>query len=90
MELNDTVPMMLSDDYKERFRAEFHQVRIRQEKLYRLLCDWDDGVLDFTPDCPYMVLARQYKAMGNYLAILVERAHFEDIDLYAPAEEVAR
>ena len=33
MELKDTVKMMNSDDYKERFRVEYYQTKIRYEKL---------------------------------------------------------
>lgn len=29
MELKDTVEMMLSADYKERFKAEYYQLKIR-------------------------------------------------------------
>lgn len=31
--LNETVAMMNSADYKERFKAEYHQTKIRHEKL---------------------------------------------------------
>lgn len=33
MELKDTVEMMNSSDYKERFKAEYQQVAIRYQKL---------------------------------------------------------
>ena len=33
MELKDTIELMQSEDYKERFKAEYHQLRIRFEKL---------------------------------------------------------
>lgn len=33
MELQDTVQMMASCDYKERFKAEYYQVAIRYVKL---------------------------------------------------------
>lgn len=33
MQLRDTVTMMKSTDYKERFKAEYHQTQIRYEKL---------------------------------------------------------
>ena len=33
MELKETVELMNSEDYKERFVAEYHQVKIRYEKL---------------------------------------------------------
>ena len=34
MELTDTVKMMNSSDYKERYKAEYFQLKIRYEKLY--------------------------------------------------------
>ena len=37
MELKDTVEMMNSSDYKERFKAEYYQTRIRYEKLHSML-----------------------------------------------------
>ena len=33
MELKDTIEMMMSEDYKERFKAEYNQTKIRYEKL---------------------------------------------------------
>ena len=33
MDLKDTVNLMMSDDYKERFKAEYHQLKCRLEKL---------------------------------------------------------
>ena len=33
MELKETVELMNSEDYKERFVSEYHQVKIRYEKL---------------------------------------------------------
>lgn len=36
MELKDTVKGMMSDDYKERMAAEYHQTKIRYEKLKKL------------------------------------------------------
>ena len=37
MELKDTIEMMNSSDYKERFKAEYYQVKIRAEKLDDML-----------------------------------------------------
>jgi hypothetical protein len=37
MELADTAEMMMSEDYKERFRAEYGQVAIRHQKLKAML-----------------------------------------------------
>ena len=36
MELKDTVKGMMSDDYKERMAAEYHQTKIHYEKLKKL------------------------------------------------------
>lgn len=47
MELKDTVKMMVSDDYKERFVAEYMQVVIRFKKLIAMVEKWDAGKLDF-------------------------------------------
>ena len=33
MELKDTVGMMSSSDYRDRFKAEYYQLKIRYEKL---------------------------------------------------------
>lgn len=81
MELNDTVKMMNSDDYKERFRAEYCQTVIRYEKLKNMLDRWDDGNLNFTPTCPRSTYNMQIRAMTDYIAVLEARAVMEDIDL---------
>jgi hypothetical protein len=38
MELKETVELMNSENYKERFIAEYHQVKIRYEKLKLKKC----------------------------------------------------
>lgn len=81
MELRDTVELMTSDDYEERFRAECWQTCIRWRELYKLLYNWDKGKLDFEPPCSRELLERQYRAMNEYLVALKERALIEHIDL---------
>ena len=39
MELKDTIPQMNSEDYKERFKAEYNQLKIRLEKLHKFPCE---------------------------------------------------
>ena len=39
IELKDTVDLMKSSDYKERFIAEYTQVKIRYEKLKKLITE---------------------------------------------------
>lgn len=81
MELIDTNEMMISDDYKERFRAEYYQVVIRYKKLQVMLDKWDNGNLNFTPTCPRSTYNMQIKAMTNYIAVLEARAVMENVEL---------
>lgn len=81
MELKDTVALMQSDDYKERFKAEYYQVVIRFEKLRTMLDKWDDGTLEFTPTCNIGLYKLQIKAMADYIAALETRAIIEGVDL---------
>ena len=81
MTLNDTVKMMTSPDYKERFKAEYWQTKIRYEKLHRMTVKYEAGTLDFEPDCELSLLLEQKKYMGLYLNRLEIRAAIEDIDL---------
>lgn len=81
MELKDTIEMMQSDDYKERFKAEYYQTKIRYDKLHKMLTRADAGTLGFTPTCPLELLWEQKETMGNYLYCLELRAEIEKIDL---------
>lgn len=81
MELKDTIEMMTSSDYKERFKAEYYQAKIRAEKLDSMLNKYELGYLDFTPSCPIEVLKQQYHSMIEYLMILTKRAAIEGIIL---------
>lgn len=79
--LNDTVSMMNSVDYRERFRAEYYQLVIRYKKLKAMLEKWDMGELDFTPTCNRGILNMQERVMADYIAILESRAQIEDVDI---------
>ena len=83
MNLNDTVEMMNSADYRERFRAEYWQTKIRYEKLHRMTVRYEAGALDFEPNCKLSLLQKQKKYMGMYLGCLELRAVIEGIDLEA-------
>lgn len=43
MKLLDTVEMMNSSDFKERFRAEYYQLKIRKEGLANMLKKYKNG-----------------------------------------------
>lgn len=81
MELRDTVEMMCSADYKDRFKAEYLQTKLRYEKLHRMTVKYDAGTLEFTPTCPIDLLKKQKMAMGLYLNSLEIRAEIEGIKL---------
>ena len=81
MQLRDTIPMMESEDYKERFRAEYHQTKIRYGKLHQMCVRYEAGTLDFEPSCSLELLKEQKAAMGKYLNILEIRAEIEGIEL---------
>lgn len=80
--LSNTVPMMLSEDYKERFKAEYQQLVVRCSGLNDMLINWNEGKLDFTPKCKKEIFENQFVAMSQYLKILRERAQIESIKLY--------
>lgn len=81
MELKDTIALMTSGDYKERFKAEYWQVRDRFLKLTVMLNKWDAGTLGFTPSCPRSIYDVQLRAMKDYCAILELRAVAEGVKL---------
>lgn len=81
MELKETIAMMESTDYKDRFKAEYEQLRIRFEKLNAMLEKWDAGTLPFNPTCPRSTYNIQTRAMSDYLAALEARAVMEGVSL---------
>lgn len=83
--LEDTANLMKSADYKERFVAEYSQVKIRYEKL-KSFCNKIEvaemmGTEPPKHDCPLALLKEQQKYMGIYLSVLEKRAIIEDVHL---------
>ena len=90
MELKDTIQMMTSEDYKERFKAEYHQTKTRYEKLKafntrveagKIANATENKVLVPMLTCPAGLLREQQSIMGQYLHILEVRAVIEGIEL---------
>ena len=79
IELKDTVDMMLSEDFRERFKAEYYQTRIRYERLKKMLDNWDH--LNFKPKSKKPLLQHQLYRMEEYLYDLEVRAENEGIEL---------
>ena len=95
MELHETVALMTSEDYKERFKAEYYQTKIRYEKLksfnnkieasrVTLYATSEQKKVEMPKhDCPDSLLKEQQRAMGEYLHLLEVRAVIEGIELQA-------
>ena len=83
MELKNTVELMISSDYNNRFKAERYQLDIRINKLQAMLEKYRDNKLDFVPKCSYELLNKQLEAMIQYRDCLLEREIIEDIDIYS-------
>ena len=85
MELKETIDLMCSSNYKERFIAEYRQTKIRYEKL-KNFCNKIEvetmlGKEVIKHDCQLQLLREQQKYMGLYLSILEKRALIENIKL---------
>ena len=87
-----TIEMMRSPDYKERFKAEYLQTKIRYEKLKSFNTRIEAAhktrfakpgsmVEEPAHDCPLDVLREQQSIMGQYLHMLELRAVIEGIEL---------
>ena len=86
MELSKTVGMMNSGDYKERFRAEYFQLKNRTLGLAGMLDKWAKGTLEFCPTAPKRIYDSQLDIMNRYLKILEKRAEIDGISLEEPRE----
>jgi len=85
--LSDTCEMMMSKDYKDRFIAEYVQIKIRHSKLKKMLVKYEltkllkTDYLGFIPLCSIELLSKQLEIMERYMATLEERAIIEEIEL---------
>lgn len=81
MKLNETVEMMNSTDYKERFKAEYYQIKTRIYVLQNILSAWDNDKLTFEPTCPRSTYDLQLKAMMEHKALLEMTAVMHNIHI---------
>ena len=80
-ELAKTCEGMVSPDYKERFKAEYVQLKNRLYGLQRMLDAWDNDKLNFTPTCPKDLYYEQIAGMKQYLEVLKQRAEIEKVEV---------
>lgn len=72
MELNETIDLMLSDNRKERLKAEYWQTKYRMEKLNAYIAKLNAGQ-EADVDDSADVLKAQSQAMQEYLYFLEVR-----------------
>lgn len=81
MRLKDATNLMWSKDYKDRFKAEYWQLKIRYEGLNKIITSYELKTIKFKLSCPIALLKKQRTAMKKYLLALEQRAKIENIDL---------
>ena len=87
MELESTVDLMISEDYQDRFIAEYWQLKIRRDKLKKFIQqieianDYYNGENEPAHDCPVQLLKDQLYYMDALMDILDKRRIIEHITL---------
>lgn len=81
MNLSDTIPFMLSDDWRDRFIGEYLQLKIRREKLHKLVVKREVGKLDFNTPISLESWQSQEWHMKMYLDELEKQAAIHGIEL---------
>lgn len=81
MELKDTIELMCSADWKDRFLAEYYQTKIRYEKLHKLIVKREVGRHGFDTPIPLESWKEQARHMGQYLYELEVQAVLHGIEL---------
>jgi len=81
MELKDTIELMNSSDWKERFMAEYLQTKIRYEKLHNLIVKREVGKHGFNTPILLESWKTQAHHMGLYIFELEKQAVLHGIEL---------
>ena len=81
MKMTDTIKLMNSTDYKERFRGEYFRLVNRIESFSKMLDGYRHNSLKYTPKCTLKMLDGQMNSMIIYRTHLEESAKIEEISL---------
>lgn len=81
MALKDTVDMMLSDDYKDQFKAEYKQLTCRINHLQKMVSSMEKGTRKDKSKSSLDLLHWQLDVMRSYQKVLKRRAEVEKIEL---------
>ena len=87
MKIADTIKLMNSPDYKDRFKAEYHQLQNRIESFDKSLQELRHGKAKFEPKANIKLMDGQMKAMIVYKTHLEEIAKIEGIELSETIKE---
>lgn len=82
--LEDTIPLMKSECFKDRLRAEYYQTAIRLTKLDSVIERYENGTIDFVPRTTLDDYKKQAKFMRQYVYVLLDRCPQEGVDLDLP------
>ena len=83
-DLKDTIDLMNSNDFKDRFKAEYYQTKIRYDKLHEMIVNMKLVLFLLhliTPNCSLELLKHQASMMSYYLYDPEVRAEIEKIEL---------
>lgn len=90
MEIKDCFKLMESENYQDRYKGEYYELKIRADKLEAMIKKYKAGTLPFTPSCDYELLFEQLVYMRQYQRILECRAEIENVDLAAEYVHLSR
>ena len=81
MDLKDTIELMISEKWEDRFIAEYLQLKIRYEKLHKMIVGREVGKMTFNTPIPLESWKTQAQHMGLYLYELEKQAMIHGINL---------
>lgn len=84
--LKETVELMTSENYQDRFEGEVLQLCIRINRLRDTLINIYNGTCNFTPKCSTELLEAQLDSMEELLRIYAIRASVEGCREHLVAE----
>lgn len=81
IDMDKIYALMTSADFKDRFKAEYWQLKDRYEKLSAMIAKYEADKLGFTPMCPIGILKEQRSFMLGLIYMLQRRAAIENVEL---------
>ena len=81
IDMDKIYALMTSANFKDRFKAEYWQLKDRYEKLSAMIAKYEADKLDFTPMCPIDILKAQRAFMLWLIYTLQHRAAIEGVEL---------